>query len=148
MALPGILVFSGWRVYLALIKVKVGRGFLPFDLTTLWSNLGRSTAIAQAAVIEMMDWRHWSILWPAALLSLVLLLVSNHRKDFVALLLAVTLPITMYSGIFIFSAWAPFMVHLNSSMPRLFLQVSLVALLIVGLAIPNGRHSPEETPST
>ena len=148
MALPGILVFSGWRVYLALVKVKVGRGFLPFDLTTLWSNLGRSTAIAQAAVIEMMDWKHWSILWPAALLSLILLLVSNHRKDFVVLLLAVTLPITMYSGIFIFSAWAPFMDHLNSSMPRLFLQVSLVALLIVGLAIPNGRHCPEETPST
>ena len=136
MVLPGILVFGSWRISLALVEAPVGLDFLPFNLTIFWSNFSRSTAIAQAVVNEMMNWQHWSLLWPGVILSLILLLVNKRRKDFAVLLLTVILPIIIDSGIFIFSAWSPFMDHFNSSMSRLLLQVSLGGLLIIGLAIP------------
>jgi len=135
--LLGVLLFGGWRVFLGIIEVPIGRDFLPFDLMTLWSNLDRGEVIVKAAVKEMMNWRHWSLLWMGMLLALPFLFMTNsRRKQPVVLLLTVIIPIILYLGTYLFSAWSPFIGHINCSLSRLLLQVSLVALLIIGLAIP------------
>ncbi len=136
LVLPGALTLVGWNLFVRLIHAPVGQDFLPFTLASLWSNLGRGPEIVREIGREMTDWHHWSLLWPGLLLALPLFISRSSRKQPVVLLLAVAMPVILYSGIYFFSAWSPFIDHVHTSLSRLLLQVSLVAILIVGLAVP------------
>jgi hypothetical protein len=47
---------------------------------------------------------------------------------------AMLLPLSLYSAIYIFSAWNPMMLHLTNSMPRLLVQLSLPGMLALSAA--------------
>ncbi len=135
-ALPGILLFGPWMAFLKLVNAFTAQAFHPLTPARLWSNLGRLPFILQAVAREIVNWKHWALLWPGLLLALPLFRTSQRRKQAAVLFIAVIVPILCYSGVYLFSNWNPFTDHVNSSLSRLLLQVSLVPLLMMGLALP------------
>jgi hypothetical protein len=145
--IPGAITLVGWNLIVRLVHAPAGQDFLPFTFSTIRSNLGRGPEIVQVLADEMVYWRYWSLLWPGLILAAPLFLTRSSRKQPVALLLAVTLPVILYSAVFLFSAWSPYIDHVNRTISRLLLHVSLVAILILGLAVPIGFNDQACVPS-
>ncbi|MGH9856116.1 MAG: hypothetical protein ACREBD_40295, partial [Blastocatellia bacterium] len=129
--LPGLALLIGWRVFVGFVKPPTGDNFLPFTPQTLWNNLNRATVIFPSAVNEMLNWKHWGVLWPMAAVSIALL-ARNRRLA--ALSAAVIAPIALYCGVYFFSAWPGFDTHMSSSFPRLLIHVTPVAVMAVVIA--------------
>ncbi len=137
--LPGLLLLIGWRIFLNIANPSTGVVFLPVTPSTLRSNLWRAPDIAQAVLQELLNWRRWGLLWIAAFLAAAFLAMNRSRKHSIILPLSVVIPVALYSGIYLFSAWGDFLLHLTNSFPRLLLQVSPAAVLMVALVAPIGR---------
>lgn len=135
--LPGLVVLIGWRIFLLIAKPSTGEVFLPVTPSTLWKNLWRAPQIAHAVVVELLNWRRWGPLWVVVVVAALFLTVNRRRERWAVLPVAVFLPIAIYAGVYVFSAW-DFLLHLNNSFPRLLTQVSLVAALMVAISIPIG----------
>jgi hypothetical protein len=101
-ALPGAVVLAGWMIFVRVMKAPAGQDYLPFDFSTLWSNLDRAPVIFQAVLRESVNWRNWGLLWPAMLLALPVLKVKRYRQPVVVLWCAVLLPAMCYLGPFFF----------------------------------------------
>jgi hypothetical protein len=146
--LPGLLVFLGWRAFLASVNAPQLRDFEPLSVTTLWSNLGRLQYLAQWLLVEFTNSERWSLLWPALGLALLFMLARRRKPAYGTLAAAAVLPLLLYPLIYVFSAYSPFLGHVENSLPRLMLHASLVALMVIALAVParrrQGLHSPHD----
>ncbi len=132
---PGAAVFLAWRIFLVRADTPSGAAFLPFALPTLLANSTRLPAIGMALVEELGRWIHWSYLWPATLLAIVSAWPTQRRRVSLLLTLAVLVPLGLSSAAYVMSAWTPFEVHVESSLPRLVLQVTPVAVLLLALGL-------------
>ncbi len=130
------IVYGVWTAFLALANTPPSTVFLPFTLGNLVSHLDRLGPILLAVVKGMLLPWQWSLLWAALPVALWLLARRVQRPPVALLALSVVLPLAAYSVIYIFSAWTPYSLHVDSSLPRLLSHVALVALLLVGLAMP------------
>ncbi|MGH9770074.1 MAG: glycosyltransferase family 39 protein [Blastocatellia bacterium] len=135
-ALPAALIWGGWRALLKIVNVSITPEFLPVTPRTLWSNLDRIPVIAEFVAREMANWRTWGLLWFVPLIFLLRLKDREGRGIVAVSLIAVYLPVSLYAAIYLFSSWTPFTLHMEASFARLLLQLSLVAALMIGLAIP------------
>lgn len=134
LAWPGLLVFAVWRVFLAYSQAIVGQAFLPIRPSTLMANLARVLEIVPGVLAEMGKTGFWGWFWPAVLFALPPLLPREWRRAQWLLFAAILMPLSLYSAIYIFSAWNPMMLHLTNSMPRLLVQLSLPAMLALSAA--------------
>lgn len=144
-ALPGLAVYGAWQGFLAILGVA-GAGdsnFQAFSLTGAWAGLDRGPIILSALCNRLINWREWSLLWPMAMLALFQL---RRRDDRLAVLLglAMVLPIAAYCGSYLFSSYPNIASHLNTSLSRLMIHVSPVALVAVVLGIPGRPVAGEE----
>jgi hypothetical protein len=140
---PGLIVLIGWRIFLLFAKPSTGEVFLPVTPSTLRNNLWRAPQIAVAVAYEMLNWRHWGPLWIAVIVA-ALALISKRRGEYrIVLPAALFLPVALYAGTYIFTAW-DFLAHLDNSFPRLLIHVSLVAAMMVAVAMPLGREQKDE----
>ena len=139
MGLPGVCVILGWM----LITRSAGatsQDFYPFSPGVLWMNLSRSGTIFGSLGIELLRASHWGVLWlGVAVVTLLNLFTSRNRLRYAHLILIV-LPITMYSLTYYFSRWNPVSLHIDSSLNRLLLQPSLMAVLYVSIPVALGCH--------
>jgi hypothetical protein len=140
---PGLVMLTGWRVFLFFAKPSTGEVFLPVTPSTARNNLWRAPQIAQAASYELLNWRHWGPLWIAVIAATCFLIARRRSADRLVLPAAVFLPIALYAGTYIFTAW-DFLYHMDNSFPRLLIHVSLVAALLVAVVAPMGRAQKEE----
>lgn len=139
-ALPGLLIVAGWQTFARWASLPDINQFSPLNIATLRRNLWRAPLIAEAVFRELATWRHWGALWLIALAAIVWLMWRRNGSE--ALLpFAVLPPLAFYSSIYVFSRWPSFITHLESSLPRLLIQISLVAVLMVGIALPPARIS-------
>jgi hypothetical protein len=145
--LPGLTVLIGWRIFLLAAKPSTGEIFLPVTLSTLRENLWRAPEIASAVVRELLNGLRWGPLWIAALAASFLLAGNRLRKGLIVLPVAIFLPIALYAGIYVFTAW-DFRLHLENSFPRLLIHVSLVAALLIAISTPIGRARQKEPGAT
>jgi hypothetical protein len=142
--LPGLIVLIGWRIFLLFAKPSTGEVFLPITPSTARNNLWRSPQIAQAASHELLNWRHWGPLWIAVIAATCFLIAKRRGADRIVLPAAVFLPIALYAGTYIFTAWN-FLYHMDNSFPRLLIHVSLVAAVVVAVGAPMGRAQKNES---
>ncbi len=133
-AFPGLLIIVGWQIFARLISLPGINQFSPLRFATLRSNLWRAPIIAESVLIELANWRHWGAIWLITLAAIVWLFWRGNESE-VLLPFAVLLPLTFYSGIYVFSLWTSFITHLESSFPRLLIQISLVTILTVRFAL-------------
>ncbi|MGH9799715.1 MAG: hypothetical protein ACRD82_05060, partial [Blastocatellia bacterium] len=139
-AWPGLLIIGGWQLFVRHFSLMEVSQFSPVKAATLQSNLWRAPIIFQSVLAELLNWRHWGALWCMASAAIVWLLWTQRTKQ-ILLPLALLLPLGFYSGIYVFSLWPSFVTHLESSLPRLLIHLSLVAVLTVGLALSSTENA-------
>lgn len=136
-ALPGIAIIAGWKIFLAVANTPHSAEFLPLTMDTFAAKIGRAPFIANFLARQIFDWHRWSVLWIAVLLALAQLLCGRKKGAAVILALSILLPVLLFSGVYIFSAWPDFRLHVGTSLPRLLIDVAPVGLLAIALVLPS-----------
>ena len=132
---PGLLVAAAWRVFLHTVHLTAVSDFLPINRETLPANLSRLPAIYRVMLTEVSTLQNWGLFWGVAGLTL-LYLAFRWRYLTERLLMVFTLiPLGLYSGIYVLSAWNHYLDHVASSVPRLLMQLVPVTLLGVGIVL-------------
>lgn len=141
-AIPGLLIILGWQAFVRWASLPDIKQFSSLSFAMLRSNLWRVPLIIEAVFRELTNWRHWGALWLIALAAIVWLFWRRNRSE--ALLpFAVLLPMAFYASIYVFSLWPSFITHLESSFPRLLIQLSLVSVWCVVAAAQPSPYNKE-----
>jgi hypothetical protein len=138
-ALPGLIMIAAWKIVLVSVNATPGNDFLPVTIANVTNNVGRIGTILRAVAYVLSSTTDWSILWAVPPISLLLMIVSGKGTLSLQLAGIIFMPLLLYSGIYILSNWNSYEAHLDSSLPRLISQLSLVALLTFGIAMPVSR---------
>jgi hypothetical protein len=139
-AAPGLAVAIAWRVALRLLHVQEETTFHPFTIENLMAGLSRLGSILYYMGAQFSLIKNWSLLWylaPVALLGLA----CQRRREVLWLALAIFLPLGLDIIPYLFTT-LDLKFHIITSMDRLILQVSLVAVLAIGLALEGSRGGP------
>jgi len=139
--LPGLFVGVGWRVYLSHVHAIREHDYLPYTWHTLSSNIGRLPMIGSHLFDELAMWDRWTLLWPWFGATAVLWFVARRGSALQAAPLLVILPAAADCGVYLFSAWQPVEAHIDSSLSRLLLQLTPVAMLLIAMSLPSGRRT-------
>jgi hypothetical protein len=132
MLVPGVALAGAWRLFVQSVGTPPSVVFLAMTPQTVLTNIPRIADILPAVVHELTMPSHWSVLWIAAIGVLVFHQSSRCYVRRVSLPIAIILPLALDSSSYIFSAWVPFMAHLDSSISRLVLQVMPCAFVAIG----------------
>ena len=127
----------GWKLFLWLAHTPPQSDFLPLRPAEFFAHIGRIEMIAKFLGAQFIDWDRWSVLWIATPVALWQLARSRRNIEALVLTLCIFLPVALYSGIYIFSAWPSVGAHISTSLPRLMLDVALVAVLAIALVLPS-----------
>jgi hypothetical protein len=138
-AIPGFLFIVCWQLFLRMASLPDIRQFSAINPESLLTGSGRAPIVAWAVLAELVNWRLWGALWLLVAVTIGLLIWRRELKNRFVLPLAILLPFTLYSSVYLFSLWPLFVIHLESSFPRLLIHLSLVAVLLVGTQL---RLSP------
>lgn len=131
-AVPGLLLLVGWQCFVRLTGLPEIRQFSAINPESLQTGLGRAPIVVWAVLAELVNWRFWGMLWLLVAVTIVLLIWRRQLSNQFVLPLAILLPFTLYSNVYLFSLWPSFVIHLESSFSRLLIHLSLVAVLMVG----------------
>ena len=142
--IPGAFTFAAWQVTALTARAPQLQDFLSPGVETLWSNFWRVPAIARGALVEMMNWGHWGLLWALMLWACILCLRHRRRQQLLVILLTIALPVCAYLVTYIFSSWPSFVTHMETSFPRLLIHVSPAAVLMIVIAIPERSFAPRD----
>jgi general stress protein CsbA len=149
---PGLLVAAAWRVFLHAVHMASISDFLPINRETMPSNLARLPAIYRVILSEVSSRESWGLFWVAAGLTLLFLAFRWRYLTERLLLVFTVIPIGLYSGIYVLSAWQQYLDHVASSVPRLLMQLVPVTLLGLGIVLaeiaPGARPSRGPAPDT
>lgn len=143
-AIPLALTLLSWRLFLAWQHALVGQDFVRRSLPELlqrrdWVVIGREL------VKELTSIGHWGLLWPVVGSGLLIGLVRPAtRRTSTVVLLATAGPVALFQAAYLFSLWGDVAAHIQSSLPRLLLQVAPLA--IVGAA--HGAGASEDLPQS
>lgn len=133
--LPGIGMIASWQIYLRAVHSRSAQEFLPVTLSTLSSNAHRLGPILRSLFKEMTAISHWNLLWFATLIAFLCIMVRNRRREVWILITCTVLPIALYGGTYVFSAWSDYQHHVDSSLPRLLLHVAPLSILAIAFAL-------------
>jgi hypothetical protein len=133
MMAPGFGVLFGWHVLIKLSHVQEG-DLLPFTVSNLLAHLNRAGTLLRSTSQELLTWDHWSVLWPAAIVAGVLLIIRTRVITWYPLVVNAFLPLLLYPCVFLFSAWVPFEAHVGVALPRLFIHNAPAAVLLLSIA--------------
>jgi hypothetical protein len=141
--LPGALVLCGWALFLQGYGVETHAHHLRLTLSNLSDNAWRVGSVAMRIASEPKNWESWSFLWPGLILAILTFLVRKEwRNAFVFAFVAISAP-AIFVVVYTLSTWQDYLLHMDTSLPRLFLQLAPAALLAISLAIPNRPQARE-----
>jgi len=140
--LPGMAVWSGWKIASALIAVRPNTDFFPVTFEIVEKNLPRLLTSGRMLGMELMKLDHWSLLWIGLPVALGCLAAAGRGKMAAQILFCIAAPLLLLDCAFVLSSWPYYQSHIRTSLPRLVLQVVPLALLAIGLAM--GRRCSRE----
>lgn len=143
-ALPGMVVVLGWKLAMRAVHAVDESVFQPVTAQTISHNLPRLGPIVSAMGYQLSQIKNWSLLWYAVPVALVCL-VWRQRQTGWWLLAALLGPLALDMVPYLFTK-LNLAFHILTSFDRLALQISLVAVLSLGLAL-TGPETPKETPT-
>lgn len=141
--LPGLLTVLGWKIALAILKAPPVADLFPLTPASVLAHLDRVAPIANEMKQELTNLQNWSVLWFAFPVAIACLSARRNRGQAVRLLVAVAVPLCVFTAVFVVSSWPVYMNHLRLTLPRLMLQVAPVALLSIVLAIAKDAPARE-----
>jgi hypothetical protein len=135
---PGILLIVLWTIFLAAVHTLPPRDFVSVGL----GMTARVPGIARALFAELTDLPQWDIFW--ILVGFALAGIAFRQRSARALLLGWLFfaPLIAYCASYIFSAWPDYRVHIDTSLPRLLIQLTSVAWLLIALALRSPSFIP------
>lgn len=83
----------------------------------------------------MSDLRAWDLFWVIAVVALICALLRNRSAVTAVVVWLWIAPLLCYCASYIFSAWPDFSAHIDTSLPRLLLQLTPVVWLLIAVAI-------------
>ena len=132
--LPGALVLAGWKIFCAVEHTLPSRDFVGVGLQTFFGNIGRSGKICREVYLTLTAMQLWDIFWLLTLVALVAALVRCRNSVTLAVCWSVVVPLGCYSATYLFSAWPNYVAHIDTSFPRLLIQLTPAAWLAIALA--------------
>ncbi|MEP7273518.1 MAG: hypothetical protein ABI882_18620 [Acidobacteriota bacterium] len=144
-ALPGIIWLACWRIFLILDRATEHEIYLPVRWSTLANNIDRVPEIARSLINELIDTRHWSLTWLLPVAGIAQVIGGRGRRRTLVWLVLIFAPMSLYSSIYIFTAWQPFTGHIDSSLGRLLMHLAPVALLGMSLLLPRKTKGGEQS---
>ena len=141
--LPGPAIMLAWKAFYFSMGKTEELEFLPMTLATLVKNFPRASSIGRSVIVEMMDARHWSILWPLTAAVFLWLLLRARGGRLLILFLAVSAPLFIDTSMYLFSGWPNWTAHVEQSLSRLLLQVMPVMWLAIALALRPPELCPD-----
>jgi hypothetical protein len=136
--LPGLVMFAGWRLYLAKMDAISCPEFLPISLSTLSAHADRIRPLIFTFASEFVNTNKWGLFWLPVGIASAYLVGRCREVSAIVLLFAMLTPLITYPLIYIFSAWPNYMGHVACSGSRLFLHVAPLSLLAISLAFVSG----------
>ena len=133
--IPGVCVSLGFRLYLHYVHASSPVDFVPVSFHALCSHLGRSATILRELFYEASRMDHWSVFWFITVLGLFCLLARNRVRYAGMLFMFMAVPLVLYCSTYFFSAWPDYIEHIESSLPRLLVQLYPTAWLVIAAAI-------------
>lgn len=130
---PGAFIAAGWRIALRMLHVQEANTFHPFTLENLLAGLPRLGTIFHSMGAHFAELKYWSLLWftvPVALLTLA----WQRRSEALWLGVALLAPLAFDVVPYLFTT-LDLVFHVTTSLDRLYLQVSLVGVLALGVAL-------------
>jgi len=134
---PAVAGLIAWRLVLSALQVVEVSVFQPVSLASLQANLPRLNTIFLMMAGQLSLRECWSLLWWGVPLALACL-AWQRRRETLGLALAIGLPLLLDVFPYLFTRLDLFF-HIETSLDRLVLQISLVAVLTVGLALEGKR---------
>lgn len=135
-SLPGLLIVAVWQLFVRFMSLPEIKQFSSVNPNSLQNNLWRVPVVVRAELLQLANWQYWGLMWLLVAATIVLSIWRRESKGFFVLPLAILLPFSIYSSVYIFSIWPSFVTHLESSFPRLLIHISLTAVLMVGAETP------------
>ncbi len=130
---PGAVVLVGWKLAMHLVNARQETVFFPPTFDNIWLNLPRLQPIIWSFGVQVSQITRWSLLWYAVPLALVWMLVQR-RKGAGTMATVVVLPLLLDIGPYVLTR-LDLKFHITTSMERLIVQVSPIAVLCLGLAL-------------
>jgi hypothetical protein len=142
-ALPGMAIWLGWKVAMHVVHVVNESVFQPVTVATVLKNVRRLWPILQAMEYQLTLLKNWSVLWYAVPVALICL-AWRQRPLAGWLATALVVPLAFDIIPYYFTSLDLFF-HITTSFDRLALQVSLAAVLCLGLALGSPSRTPAPT---
>jgi len=139
-ALPGIGIVVAWRIAMHSVHVVDGTAFQALTLENLRANLPRLGPIIYLMGAQLALLKAWSLLWLAVPVALACL-AAQRRREALWLAVALLVPLLLDVIPYLFTR-LDLVFHIATSLDRLILQLSLVAVLCLGLALEGSRRPP------
>jgi len=146
-AAPGLAVIVGWRIAMISMKAAKSRDFVPLTIANVIGNANRIGTILHYLIGELCSLNDWSLLWILFPIALLLLAARGKARLGSRLGSMVYIPLMLYACVYLLSDWPSYQLHIERSLPRLISQLSLVALLTLGLALPVLREEKPGDPT-
>jgi hypothetical protein len=125
-----LLAAAPWLIVLQLHGVPQQGDFQQVSARAFFENLDRIPMISALVGRELLRPGHWALIWPGFFVALALMIYkrrSNAADWFLAA--SVVIPLTVYGGLFLFSAWTDVREHIGWSLARLLVPLAPIALL-------------------
>jgi hypothetical protein len=132
---PGGALIAIWRIFLHALHAVPSRDFNPISAESLAMNFGRSGAILRNFFVTLRAPTLWNGFWLLVLVALVCVLARRRRVQALVLIWLLLSPLPCYYVGYILSAWPDYLAHMDTSLPRLLIQLTPMAWLLIALAI-------------
>jgi hypothetical protein len=118
-----------WFLFLLAVH-PLGSDVLPLTVSTFVANIHRAPTIFKFFGNQMIAIHNWGLLW-AALVGALAFRFRALSKAAYSLLILLLAQLLIYAQAYVFSSWRPYTLHIQSSLDRLFLQVTPLVLLVL-----------------
>jgi len=136
LAAPFLVTVACWRLLLSSRHVAATGDMLPVTPSNLISQLDRTGVLLSSLARELTNWDRWSVLWVWCAVAMAWWLVTRRGHQRLLLPLLIVVPMALDVGVFYFSSWSPVEAHVDSTLFRLLIHITPVAVLLVVLSFP------------
>jgi hypothetical protein len=133
--LPALAIIVAWQLYLFFAGAAPSHDFGLSAASSVSDAFARIVPICMTVVRELLRKEHWSVLWIMVGLALFYQMVRARDLKLLLLATALILPLLLYSGTYVLSAWPDYLSHMHASLPRLVLQLTPIAWLVIASAL-------------
>lgn len=128
---PGALVVTGWRVFCSVKHTLPSRDFVPLAWHAFAAGVGHAGGIVREVCLTLLSTQLWDIFWVLVFIALVATTIRSRNAIAGIICWALLAPMACYTASYLFSAWPDYIAHMDTSLPRLLIQLTPIGWLLI-----------------